>query len=69
MHQVYQSNISGISRGVLGVSMGVLGVSNVYKVYQTYISNKDICDILPFDVWAGFRFFIFANNKMCVLQT
>ena len=32
------------------VSRGVLGVSDVYKVYQTYISNESICDILPLDV-------------------
>ena len=45
--------VSGVSRVVLGVSRVVLGVSSVYKVYQTYISNDDICVILPLDVWAG----------------
>ena len=28
----------------------VLGVSDVYKVYQMYINNEGICDILPLDV-------------------
>ena len=46
---MYQSNLSS-------VSIGVLGVSDVYKVYQTYISNEGICDILPIDVWAELRF-------------
>ena len=31
----------------------VLGVSDVYKVYQMYINNEGICDILPLDVWVG----------------
>ena len=54
VHQMYQLNISGVSRGVLGVS-------DVYKVYQTYISNDDICDILPLDVWVGLRFCHFCK--------
>ena len=46
MYWVYKE-VSGVLRSVL---RGVLGVSDVYKVYQTYISNKGICDILPLDV-------------------
>ena len=32
------------------VSRDILGVSDVYKMYQIYISNDGICDILPLDV-------------------
>ena len=44
------------------VSRGVLGTSDVYKVYQTYISNKSIYDILPLDVWDGLRFCHFCKQ-------
>ena len=48
MYRVYQE--------ISSVSKGVLGLSDVYKVYQTYTSNEDICDILPFNVWADICF-------------
>ena len=61
--QVCVKRVSGVSikcivyiKKYIGVSKGVLGVSDVYKVYQTYISNDGICDILPLDVSAGLRF-------------
>ena len=44
-----------------------LGISNVYKMYQTYISNEDICDLLMRGL--RFVFVIFSNNKVCVLWT
>ena len=58
MYRVYQE-VSGVSRsircikGCIRCIRRVLCVSDVYKVYQTYISNEGICDILPIG-WISF---------------